>query len=144
MQQLTEEQLYELRVKFGLEKTLPIQYIEWAQGLFTGDFGQSIVYDIDVSLLIRERMPVTLYLGALAFIISGVLGIAFGVICALKRGTWIDTVVTLLANIGVTMPSFWVGIILIFLLSVKAGWLPVSGFVSPFVDIWESTRRRFS
>jgi peptide/nickel transport system permease protein len=141
MQQLTEEQLFELRVKFGLEKTLPMQYIDWIRGLFTGDFGQSIYYDIDVGLLVRERMPVTLYLGALAFLISGVAGIAFGVICALKRGTWIDTVVTLLANIGVTMPSFWVGIILIYLLSVKAGWLPVSGFVSPFEDFWESTRR---
>ncbi|MGD9142850.1 MAG: ABC transporter permease [Dehalococcoidia bacterium] len=140
MQQLTEEQLYELRVKFGLEKTLPMQYVDWTRGLFTGDFGQSIYYDIDVGLLIRERIPVTLYLGALAFLISGVLGIAFGVICALKRGTWTDTVVTLLANIGVTMPSFWVGIILIYLLSVKAGWLPVSGYISPLVDFWESTR----
>jgi peptide/nickel transport system permease protein len=140
MQQLTEEQLYELRVKFGLEKTLPIQYIDWMRGLFTGDFGRSIYYDIDVGLLVRERMPVTLYLGALAFIISVVFGIAFGVICALKRGTWMDTVVTLLANIGVTMPSFWIGIILIYLLSVRAGWLPVSGYISPFVNFGESTR----
>jgi peptide/nickel transport system permease protein len=141
MQQLTEEQLYELRVKFGLEKTLPMQYIDWVGGLFTGDFGQSIFYDIDVGILVRERMPVTLYLGALAFIISGVFGISFGVICALKRGTWIDTVVTLLANIGVTMPSFWVGIILIYLLSVKLGWLPVGGYTSPFVDFWLSTKK---
>jgi peptide/nickel transport system permease protein len=140
LQQLTDEQLYELRVKFGLEKTLPMQYIDWMGGLFTGDFGQSIYYNIDVGLLVRERMPVTLYLGALAFVVSGVLGIAFGVICALKRGTWIDTVVTLLANIGVTMPSFWVGIILIYLLSVKAGWLPVSGYISPFVNFRENIR----
>ena len=141
MQQLTDEQLYELRVKFGLEKTLPLQYVDWIGGLFTGDLGQSIFYDIDVGLLVRERMPVTLYLGALAFVLSGVFGISFGVICALKRGSWIDTVVTLLANIGVTMPSFWVGIILIYLLSVKAGWLPVSGYTSPFVDFWKSTRQ---
>ncbi|OGO30160.1 MAG: peptide ABC transporter [Chloroflexi bacterium RBG_16_56_11] len=141
MQQLTEEQLFELRVKFGLEKTLPAQYIDWLGGLFTGDFGRSIYYDIDVGLLVRERLPVTLYLGALAFIISGVLGLSFGVICALRRGTWIDTLVTLLANIGITMPSFWVGIILIYLLAVKAGWLPVSGFTSPFTDFWKSTRQ---
>jgi peptide/nickel transport system permease protein len=140
MQQLTEEQLHNLRVRFGLEKTLPVQYIDWMKGLFTGDFGRSIYYDIDVGLLVRERMPVTLYLGMLAFIISGVFGITFGVICALKRGTWIDTGVTLLANVGVTMPSFWVGIILIYLLSVQAGWLPVSGYISPFKDFWESTR----
>jgi peptide/nickel transport system permease protein len=141
MQQLTPEQLYQLRVKFGLEKTLPLQYIDWMGGLFTGDLGQSIYYDIDVGILVRERMPVTLYLGALAFVFSGVFGISFGVICALKRGTWIDTLVTLLANIGVTMPSFWIGIILIYLLSVKAGWLPVGGYTSPFVDFWLSTKK---
>ena len=141
MQALTEEQLYELRVKFGLDKTLPVQYIEWIGGLFQGDMGRSIYYDIDVGLLIRERLPVTLYLGVLAFIISGVLGITFGVICALKRGTWIDTLVTLLANIGITMPSFWVGIILIYILALKAGWLPVSGYTSPFVDFWLSTKK---
>jgi peptide/nickel transport system permease protein len=141
MQQLTEEQLFELRTKFGLEKTLPMQYITWVGGLFTGDMGLSIYYDVDVGRLIAERLPVTLYLGALAFIISGFFGISFGVICALKRGTWIDTVVTLLANIGITMPSFWVGIILIYLLALKAGLLPVSGFVSPFVDFWLSTKK---
>ena len=141
MQQLTEDQLYELRVKFGLEKTLPLQYVDWIGGLLTGDLGQSIFYNIDVGLLVRERMPITLYLGALAFVLSGVLGISFGVICSLKRGTWIDTLVTLLANIGVTMPSFWVGIILIYLLAVKAGWLPVSGYTSPFDDFWLSTKK---
>jgi peptide/nickel transport system permease protein len=141
MQQLTEDQLYQLRVKFGLEKSLPLQYIDWMGGLFTGDFGKSIFYNVDVGLLVRERMPITLYLGALAFVLSGVLGISFGVICALKRGTWIDTLVTLLANIGVTMPSFWVGIILIYLLSVKAGLLPVGGYTSPFVDFWLSTKK---
>jgi peptide/nickel transport system permease protein len=141
MRDLSEEQLYELQVKFGLEKNLPMQYIDWVGGLFHGDFGQSIFYDVDVGLLIKERFPVTLYLGVLAFIISGIFGIAFGVICALKRGTWIDTLVTFLANIGITMPSFWVGIILIYLLAYKAGWLPVCGYTSPFTDFWLSTKK---
>jgi peptide/nickel transport system permease protein len=141
MQQLTDEQLHQLRIKFGLEKALPQQYVEWVGGLFTGDLGQSVIYDVDVGLLIRERMPVTLYLGVLAFVISGVVGISFGVICALKRSTWIDTLVTLTANIGVTMPSFWVGIILLYLISVKAGWLPVGGYTSPFVDLGRSVKQ---
>ena len=68
-------------------------------------------------------------------------GIIFGIICALKRSTWIDTIVTLFANIGVTMPSFWVGIILIFLLSVELGWLPVGGFTSPFVNLAKSMKQ---
>jgi peptide/nickel transport system permease protein len=141
MQQLTEEQLYNLRVKFGLEKTLPLQYVDWISGLFRGDFGKSVYYDVDVALLLKERLPVTLYLGLLAFIISGVVGIAFGIVCALKRSTWIDTVVTLFANVGVTMPSFWVGIILIYVISVKLGWLPVGGYTSPFVDLGRSMKQ---
>jgi peptide/nickel transport system permease protein len=141
MQNLSEEQLYQLKVKFGLEKTLPMQYIDWVGGLFRGDMGQSIFYDVDVGLLVSERLPVTFYLGFLAFVISGVLGISFGVICALRRGTWLDTLVTFLANIGITMPSFWVGIILIYLLAVKAHWLPVSGYTSPFVNFSLSTRQ---
>jgi peptide/nickel transport system permease protein len=94
-----------------------------------------------VGRLIGERMPVTLHLGALSLILSSILGISFGVICALRRGTWIDTVVTLLANVGVTMPAFWLGIILIYLLALKAGWLPVHGYTSPFDDLWLSTKQ---
>ena len=126
--ELTEEQLQELRVKFGLDKTIPMQYVDWVGGIFTGDFGLSIYYDADVGYLIGERMPITIYLGILSFIISAIFGIGFGVICALRRGTWIDTFVTFLANIGITAPAFWVGIILIYLLALKAGWLPVSGW----------------
>ena len=86
-------------------------------------------------------MPVTLHLGALSLIMSSIFGISFGVICALRRGTWIDTVVTLLANVGVTMPAFWLGIILIYLLALKAGILPVHGYTSPFEDFWLSTKQ---
>jgi len=141
MQELTDEQLQELRVKFGLDKTIPLQYVDWLGGLFTGDFGLSIYYDADVGYLIKERMPITVYLGVLAFIISAIFGIGFGVICALRRGTWIDTAVTFLANIGITAPAFWVGIILIYLLALKAGLLPVSGWTDPFEDFWLSLKK---
>ncbi len=141
MQELTEEQLQELRIKFGLDKTIPMQYVGWLGGLFTGDFGLSIYYDADVGYLIGERMPITIYLGVLAFIISAIFGIGFGVICALRRGTWIDTLVTFLANIGITAPAFWVGIILIYLLALKAGLLPVSGWTDPFDDFWLSLKK---
>lgn len=141
MSNLSPDQLQQLRQKFGLDKPMPIQYINWISGVFRGDFGRSIYYDIQVRRLIVERLPVTIHLGFLAFILSGLLGISAGVICALKRGTWIDTVVTFLANIGITMPSFWVGIILIYLLALKAGWLPVHGYTSPFEDFWLSTKQ---
>ena len=138
---LSEEQMENLRIKFGLDKPMPMQYINWIAGIFQGDFGTSLYYNEDVGRLIAERMPITIYLGFLAFILSGILGISFGVICALRRATWIDTVVTFLANTGITMPSFWVGIILIYLIALKAGLLPVHGYTSPFEDFWLSTRQ---
>jgi peptide/nickel transport system permease protein len=141
MAQFTEEQLFQLKVKFGLDKPLPMQYVDWVGGLFVGDFGKSIFFNVDVGLLMKERLPVTIYLGFLAFVLSGVLGIAFGVICALRRGTWIDSVVTFLANIGITMPSFWVAIILIYILALQLHWLPVSGWVSPFDDLVVSLKK---
>jgi peptide/nickel transport system permease protein len=141
MSNLTPEQMHSLQVKFGLDKSMPEQYIWWIVGIFRGDFGRSIYYDVEVSKLIAERMPVTLHLGAMSFVFSSIIGITFGVICALRRGTWIDTVVTLLANIGVTMPAFWLGIILIYLLALKAGILPVHGYTSPFQDFWMSMKQ---
>ncbi len=141
MSNLSPDQLQQLRQKFGLDKPMPMQYIHWIYGVFRGDFGRSIYYDIQVRRLIVERLPVTIHLGFLAFLLSALLGISAGVICALRRGTWIDTVVTFLANIGITMPSFWVGIILIYLLALKTGWLPVHGYTSPFEDLWLSTKQ---
>jgi peptide/nickel transport system permease protein len=141
MSSLSPEQMAALKHKFGLDKSMPLQYVNWITGIFRGDFGRSIYYDVQVGRLIGERMPVTLHLGAMSLILSSILGISFGVICALRRGTWIDTVVTLLANVGVTMPAFWLGIILIYLLALKAGWLPVHGYTSPFDDLWLSTKQ---
>ncbi len=141
MTDLSPEQMASLKHKFGLDKPMPIQYVNWITGIFHGNFGTSLYYNEDVGLLIAERMPVTAYLGFLAFILSGVIGISFGVICALRRGTWIDNLVTFLANIGITMPAFWLGIIMIYLFALKAGLLPVHGYTSPFEDFWLSLRQ---
>jgi peptide/nickel transport system permease protein len=139
--QLTKEQLEELRHEYGLDKSLTMQYLDWIGGVFRGNLGKSIFYTTEVGTLIKERMPITLYLGALAFIFSGLLGIFFGVICAVRRGTWIDNLVTVLANVGITIPSFWFGILLIYLFSLILHWLPTGGFVSPFSDPGESIRK---
>jgi peptide/nickel transport system permease protein len=141
MSSMSPDQMLKLKQKFGLDKSMPEQYARWIGGIFRGDFGKSIYYDVEVRRLIAERMPVTLHLGAFALILSSFLGISFGVICALRRGTWIDTVVTLLANVGITMPAFWLGIILIYLLALKAGILPVHGYTSPFQDFWLSMKQ---
>ncbi len=139
--QLTPEQMDKLRHEFGLDKTLALQYVDWIGGVLRGDLGKSIFYDTQVSTLVAERMPITIYLGALAFIFSSVLGVIFGVVCATRRGTWIDSVVTVLANVGITVPSFWFGILLIYIFCVQLHWLPTSGFVSPFTDLGESIRK---
>jgi peptide/nickel transport system permease protein len=138
---ITSDQMHDLQVKFGLDKPLPLQYVFWIGDIFRGDLGTSIFQGISVRHLIAQRLPVTIHLGILAFIVGNFLGILFGVICALRRGTWIDTTVTFLANIGVTVPSFWVGIMLMYLLALRLGWLPVYGYTSPFVNFWMSARQ---
>ena len=139
--EMSEEQLEILREQFGLDKPVPVQYINWIGGIFRGDLGKSIFFSENVTKLMGERLPVSLYLGIIAFVISGVLGIMAGIISAVRRGTWVDNAVTVLANIGITIPVFWLGIILIYFLALKAHLLPVAGYTSPFEDFWMSTRQ---
>jgi peptide/nickel transport system permease protein len=134
-------QLAELQVRFGLDKPLPVQYVSWVAGMFRGDFGESITQKKPVSKLIGERLPITLHLSILGAIFATVFGIGFGIICALRRGTWLDTVLTFLANVGITVPSFWAAILLIYLFGLKLGWVPIGGYTSPFDDFWRSTRQ---
>lgn len=134
-------QYAELQHKFGLDKPLVVQYFNWLGGLFHGDFGLSITRQEPVTKLLAERLPVTLHIGIIAAIFSTVLGIGFGLICAVRRGTWLDTGLTFLANVGITVPSFWAAILLIFLFGLQLSWLPISGYTSPFDDFWLSTQK---
>ena len=138
---LSPEQMQALRVQFGLDKSLPVQYGSWMLGMLHGDFGHSISYDLPVGQLILERFPVTLYLGILAFIVSSILGILAGLICALRRGGMLDAIVTSVANFGISVPNFWLGILVIYLFGLALGWLPTQGFTSPFEDFWLSTKQ---
>lgn len=141
VQQLTPEQVDLLRAQYGLDKSLPVQYFDWLGGILHGDFGTSMRFRFSVGGLMLERIPVTFHLGALAFIIAHVAGIGAGLISAIRRGKWQDTLMTVLANIGITVPSFWLGIMLIYLFSVYLNWLPVMGYTSPFEDFWLSTKQ---
>lgn len=133
-------QLAELRVEYGLDKSLPVQYISWLGNILRGDMGKSINLGQDVGYLISTRLPVTIYFGVMSFIVSAFIGIIFGVICALRRGKWIDSVVTVLANIGITLPAFWVGILLMYLFSLQLHWLPTGGYVAPTESLGQSLR----
>jgi len=141
IQEITDEQLDEVRHQFGLDKTLPMQYFDWITGVFRGDLGTSILNRSPVIQEILRRLPITFHLGVLAFIIAIVIGIPAGVLCAVRRGGWLDNFVTTLANIGITVPVFWLGIILIYVFALYFGWLPVMGYTSPFENFWLSTKQ---
>jgi peptide/nickel transport system permease protein len=138
---LTLDDINAARHEYGLDKPLPVQYIEWIGNLAHGNLGISLFYRENVGTLIAERVPVTLYLGVIAFILSHLLGIVAGTISALRRASWVDTVVTVLANLGITVPIFWLGILLIYVFGLKAGWLPRFGYTSPFTDFVQSLRQ---
>jgi len=135
------EEIEALRHQFGLDRPLMVQYFSWLAGTFRGDFGTSITLREPVIKEIARRLPITFQLSALALIVSTIIGIPAGVICAVRRGKWVDTVVTILANAGITIPEFWLGIMLIYLFALKLGWLPVQGFTWLFVDFWKSVKQ---
>jgi len=130
----TQTQIDEMRETLGLNRPLPVQYVAWLGEVLSGDFGRSITYREPVADLLLARLPVTALLGTLAFVLAVVLGIVAGVVAAVYRGTPVDGLVTVLATIGLATPVFWLGVLFIYLFSLKLGWLPVQGFTSPFVD----------
>ena len=140
VQHITPEMMAELEAKYGLDKPLPIQYINWFADIFRGDLGRSISFNEPVSKLIGERLPVSLYIAIVSFILAGFLGVAFGVIAGLRRSKIIDTVVTSMANFGISLPHFWLAILMIYVCGVWLKWLPTSGYISPFEDFGQWVR----
>jgi peptide/nickel transport system permease protein len=138
---MSEVQMEALRREYGLDKPIMVQYFNWMGGLLHGDLGTSIYYHEDVGKLLKDRFPITLHLGLLAFVISNVVGILLGLLAGIRRGTWIDAVATTLANIGITIPIFWLGALLIYTFGLKLHWLPIYGYTSPFDDFWLNTKQ---
>jgi peptide/nickel transport system permease protein len=141
LEEITQEQVDIIRHDLGLDRPLLVQYFDWIGDVVTGDLGTSIIHRGKVSDDIKRRMPITLHLGGLAFIISIIIGIPMGVIAAVRRGTWMDNVLTSLGNLGVTVPIFWLGILLIYAFGLKLDWLPVYGYTSPFKDLALNTQQ---
>lgn len=138
---LSEEQVELIRQEHGLDKPIIQQYILWVNNLVHGDLGKSLYYERDVAELLVTRLPTTLHLGVIAFFFGSIMGVLAGVVSALRRAKAADLVVTIMANIGITMPPFWLGILLIYTFGLKLGWLPIHGYTSPFDDFWQSTRQ---
>ena len=128
----------ELRKQYRLDQPVVVQYFYWMQGVLTGNLGESMRLKEPVATLIAQKFPVTLQLALMAIVISLAIGVTAGVVSAVKRGTATDTAVNLVSLWGLSTPNFWLGIMLIFLFSVHLGWLPASGYVSPFEDPWMS------
>jgi peptide/nickel transport system permease protein len=141
MGRVTDEQLTALRHEYGLDRPMWIQYMDWLSDILHGDLGDSLIYRTSVMSEISKRLPITLHLGVLAIIISGIVGVLLGVVSAVKRGRWLDTVVTVTANLGITVPSFWLGILLVYIFAIHFGILPVQGYTSPFDDFFMSIKK---
>ena len=137
----SQEEIDALRHQFGLDKPIPRQYLDWIIGVLHGKLGKSIFFGTTVKQELAKAMPITFYLGMTSFVLANLIGIPAGVICAVRRGKWWDTVLTVMANIGITAPVFWFGILLIYFFGLYLGWLPIQGYVSPFEDFLLSTKK---
>jgi peptide/nickel transport system permease protein len=126
-----------LRAKMHLDKPIPVQYVYWLGGVLRGDLGESLRIQKPVTALIAEKLPVTIELACLAIVIALAIGIPAGIVSAIAKGTWWDYAANAVALWGLSTPNFWLGIMLILLFSVQLGWLPASGYVSPFED-WKA------
>ena len=122
-----EEDLQAIRREFGLDRPWPIQYVTFVQSMIQGDFGTSIYYRIPAFDLYLQRLPASLELASVAMIISLILGIPIGILAAVRVNTWFDKIGNIFANLGLALPSFWVGLMLILLFAVYLQMLPSAG-----------------
>jgi len=123
----TPETLAAMRQDLGLNEPLPIQYWVWLQHVLRGDLGKSILSKIPVSTLMMQRAPATLELAVAGEILTIVIGIPLGVLAAIKQRSRIDLGITSFISLGLAIPSFWLGILLIILFAVVLGWMPPGG-----------------
>ncbi len=124
-----------LHKKMHLDEPLPVRYLYWLGGVVTGDLGESLRMQKPVTALIAEKLPVTLELAFIAIVIAVAIGIPAGIVSAIYRNRWPDYVANAVALWGLSTPNFWLGIMMILFFSVRLGWLPASGYVSPFEDL---------
>ncbi|MGE6740392.1 ABC transporter permease [Allorhizobium pseudoryzae] len=123
-----------LREKYRLNDPIPVQYVNWLGGVLKGDLGISLRTNQPVLELIGEKLPVTIQLAVMSMIFAFVIGVPMGILAAVKKNTVFDYVASIVALSGLSVPNFWLGIMLILLVSVNLGWLPASGYESIFVD----------
>lgn len=130
-----------IRAKYRLDEPVPVQYAAWLGQLVRGDLGVSLRTNERVLDLIVSKLPVTIELSVLSLLVALAIAIPTGVVAAVKKGKAADFGGTILALAGLSIPNFWLGIMLILLISVRLGWLPASGYVPLSEGVWDNLRR---
>ena len=130
------EAVERIRRQLGLDRSIPEQLLVWLWHLAQGDFGTSIIHNQSVLTALADRLPVTISLTLVAFVMTIPIGIVLGVAAAKFRNTWVDSAVMFLALVGVSVPGFWIAILSVILFSVTLGWLPASGYVPLSAGVW--------
>lgn len=136
-----EAGLEEIREKYGLNDHLAVQYLRWAGHALRGDLGVSIRTREPVLGTVATKLPITIELTVLSIVVALAVALPAGVIAAVRRNTAWDVIMSGVSLGGVSIPNFWLGIMLILLVSVRLGWLPASGYVAPWVDPVDNLRR---
>ncbi len=137
----SQEEIEFVRVQYGFDRPLIVQYIEWAGRALRGDLGESPYLNQPVAGMLKERMGVTMTLGISALTFAMVLSIPLGILAAIRPNTWIDRIALAISVMGQAMPSFWFGLIMIIFFGVHLRWLPISGsdtwrhFIMPTVAL---------
>jgi peptide/nickel transport system permease protein len=124
---VTPADIDRVRHQLGLDDPLPIQYLKYIGRVLQGDFGESVKSHRPVLTMIGEQAWPTLQLALAAMVLAVTIGVVLGTISALRQNTWVDTVSMVIALFGVSMPNFWLGLLLIYIFSVRLGWLPITG-----------------
>ena len=128
----TAQDVETIRRNFGLDRPLPVQFVDWAWNAVRGDLGRSYLYHAPVAGLIKERLPITMTLGLTGLCIALAVGIPLGIIAAMREGSLVDKAIGVLALFGQAMPGFWLSLVLMIFLGLHLQWLPISG-----LDTWE-------
>lgn len=127
----TPAQIEQLRKDLGLDEPLLMQLLHYYQGLLRGDFGKSLLLGKGVLAATMERLPVTIGLSLYALVLTLLIGVISGIIAALRQNTWIDQLAMMIAMLGISIPGFFLGLLMIIFFAVQLGWLPSGGYV-PF------------
>ena len=131
------EDIEKFRSQLGLDKPVPVQFGLYVKRVVTGNFGKSLIYKQSVTSLIKERFPTTLTISVLALLFAVIIGIPLGIIAATKQNTIIDLAITIVALIGISVPIFWFGMVLIVFFSLNLGWLPAVGLGQMSEGVWD-------